>query len=83
MNINEGPAQIAAKVTGVQGAGVRKDKDPYFTNNEGIPWPNPAHSLNIGGIPVMSDTFLLQKQQTFNRGKNLERESDPDMCMIL
>ncbi|KAF8463078.1 catalase-like domain-containing protein [Kalaharituber pfeilii] len=77
MNINEGPATIAAKVTGVQGAGVREDNDPYFTNNEGIPWPDPAHSLNVGGIPVISDTFLLQKQQTFNRSKTLERAVHP------
>lgn len=74
MNMNDGPAKIAARVTGVQGTHVEQDKDPYFTNNEGIPWPDPAHTLNVGGIPVISDTFLLQKQQTFNRSKTLERK---------
>lgn len=34
-----------------------------------------AHSKTVGGLPLVSDTFLLQKQQTFNRSKNLERES--------
>lgn len=70
---NEGPAETAAKITGVVAGGKRKDDAPYFTNNEGIPWPDAAHSKNVGGIPVLSDTFLLQKQQTFNRSKNLER----------
>lgn len=74
MNHNEGPAAIAAKVTGVVKGGIRSDNAPYFTNNEGIPWPTTTHSLNIGGIPVVSDTFLLQKQQTFNRSKTLERK---------
>ena len=32
-----------------------------------------AHSKTVGGIPIASDTFLFQKQQTFNRSKNLER----------
>ena len=33
-----------------------------------------AHSKTVGGLPLVSDTFLLQKQQTFNRSKNLERK---------
>lgn len=33
-----------------------------------------AHSKTVGGIPMISDTFLLQKQQTFNRSKNLESQ---------
>lgn len=73
MESNDGPAMAAARITGVKRTTEEKDTDPYFTNNEGIPWPDPAHSLNVGGIPVVSDTFLLQKQQTFNRSKNLER----------
>jgi len=78
MGANDGPAKIAAKVTGVQATNaVDKDHDPYFTNNEGIPWPDPTHSLNVGGIPLVSDTFLLQKQQTFNRSKTLERMVHP------
>lgn len=73
MESNDGPAKTAAKITGVQSTPMgEKDTDPYFTNNEGIPWPDPAHSLNVGGIPVVSDTFLMQKQQTFNRSKTLE-----------
>ncbi|KAI9811861.1 MAG: hypothetical protein M1827_005212 [Pycnora praestabilis] len=74
---NEGPAEIAAKITGVTQGGKREDDAPYFTNNEGIPWPDPAHSKTVGGLPLVSDTFLLQKQQTFNRSKNLERMVHP------
>lgn len=31
------------------------------------------HALNVGGIPVASDVFLMEKQQTFNRSKIVER----------
>ncbi|KAK6338465.1 hypothetical protein TWF730_002528 [Orbilia blumenaviensis] len=72
---NDGPAITAAKITGVIAGHQREGDGPYFTNNEGAPWPDPAHSLNIGGIPVISDTFLMQKQQTFNRSKTLERKN--------
>ncbi|KFA69322.1 hypothetical protein S40285_08523 [Stachybotrys chlorohalonatus IBT 40285] len=74
---NEGPADIIAKVSGAVGGGKREDDGLYFTNNEGIPFPDPAHSKTIGGIPVASDTFLFQKQQHFNRSKNLERMVHP------
>ncbi|OKL58326.1 hypothetical protein UA08_06400 [Talaromyces atroroseus] len=74
---NEGPARTAAKLTGVQEGGKRADDGPYFTNNEGIPFPDPAHSKTAGGLPLVSDTFLLQKQQHFNRSKNLERMVHP------
>jgi catalase len=74
-NANDGPAKIIAKVSGVQGGGIREDDGPYFTNNEGIPFPDPAHSKTVGGLPLASDTFLFQKQQHFNRSKNLERKS--------
>lgn len=47
-----------------------------YTNNEGIPLPDAEHSKNIGGIPLVSDVHLLQKQQHFNRSKNLESKSD-------
>lgn len=77
MSANEGPAEIAAKISGVNRGGKREDDSAYFTNNEGIPWPDPAHSKTVGGLPVVSDTFLLQKQQTFNRSKNLERMVHP------
>lgn len=71
---NEGPAKIISKVSGVNAGGKREDDGPYFTNNEGIPFPDPAHSKTVGGLPLVSDTFLLQKQQHFNRSKNLERK---------
>jgi len=74
---NEGPADIIAKVSGSVQGGKREDDAPYFTNNEGIPWPDAEHSKTIGGIPVASDVFLFQKQQTFNRSKNLERMVHP------
>ena len=38
---NEGPAEIASKISGVKTGGKRVDDGPYFTNNEGIPWPDP------------------------------------------
>ncbi|KAI9796014.1 MAG: hypothetical protein M1835_004789 [Candelina submexicana] len=76
-NANDGPAVIAAKISGVNQGGKRADDGPYFTNNEGHPFPDPAHSKTSGGIPMISDTFLLQKQQTFNRSKILERMVHP------
>ena len=63
MSSNEGPADIIAKVSGAVKGGKREDDAPYFTNNE--------------GIPLVSDVHLLQKQQTFNRSKNLERMVHP------
>ncbi|KAJ5849275.1 hypothetical protein N7534_007964 [Penicillium rubens] len=74
---NDVPARTAAKITGVQGPGKREDDSTYFTNNEGIPFPDPAHSKTVGGVPVVSDIRLLQKQQHFNRSKNLERMVHP------
>ncbi|KAL1957204.1 hypothetical protein VTO42DRAFT_6238 [Malbranchea cinnamomea] len=74
---NDGPAKVAVKLTGVQQGGKRADDAPYFTNNEAIPFPDPAHSKNAGGVPLLSDVFLLQKQQHFNRSKTLERMVHP------
>ncbi|KAK0384271.1 hypothetical protein NLU13_8359 [Sarocladium strictum] len=74
---NEGPADIIAKVSGTVSGGKREDDGAYFTNNEGHPFPDPEHSKTVGGLPLISDTFLLQKQQTFNRSKNLERMVHP------
>lgn len=71
-DLNQGAADIAARVTGSK-ENAPRGSAPYYTNNEGQAWPDPAHSKNIGGIPLISDTFLLQKQQGFNRSKNLER----------
>ncbi|KAF7950296.1 hypothetical protein EAE96_007584 [Botrytis aclada] len=76
-NANDGPAAIISKVSGVQSGGMREDNGPYFTNNEGIPFPDPAHSKTVGGLPLASDVFLFQKQQHFNRSKNLERMVHP------
>jgi catalase len=77
MSANEGPMDIIAKVSGAVEGGKREDDGPYFTNNEGIPLPDAEHSKNIGGIPLVSDVHLLQKQQHFNRSKNLERMVHP------
>ncbi|KAF2431659.1 heme-dependent catalase [Tothia fuscella] len=77
MSANEGPMDIIGKVSGAVPGGKRADDGPYFTNNEGHPFPDPAHSKTVGGIPVVSDVFLFQKQQTFNRSKNLERMVHP------
>lgn len=74
---NDGPAKTAAKLTGVQGPGKRADDGPYFTNNEAVPFPDPAHSKTAGGLPLASDAFLFQKQQHFNRSKLLERMVHP------
>lgn len=74
---NDGPANTAAKLTGVQEGGRRLDDAPYFTNNEAIPFPDPVHSKTAGGLPLASDTHLLQKQQTFNRSKIVERMVHP------
>ena len=41
MSANEGPAEIAAKISGMKLGGKRDDDSQYFTNNEGIPWPDP------------------------------------------
>ena len=38
---NEGPADIAAKISGAVQGGKREDDGPYFTSNEGIPWIDP------------------------------------------
>lgn len=40
----------------------------------GNPWPaDGSHALNVGGLPLASDSFLLEKQQTFVREKIVER----------
>ena len=41
MSSNEGPADIIAKVSGTVAGGKRTDDGPYFTNNEGLPFPDP------------------------------------------
>ncbi|PGH26559.1 hypothetical protein AJ80_01688 [Polytolypa hystricis UAMH7299] len=72
-----GPQGLLLRLTGVQQGGKRADDGPYFTDNEGHPMPDPAHSKTAGGLPLVSDTFLLQKQQHFNRSKNMKRMANP------
>lgn len=38
---NEGPADIAAKISGSVQGGKRVDDGAYFTDNEGHPFPDP------------------------------------------
>ncbi|KAL2044691.1 hypothetical protein N7G274_002465 [Stereocaulon virgatum] len=80
MTANEGPAEIAAKISGLNLGGKQDENSAYFKNNEGHPWPDRAHSKIVGGLPLVSDTLLLQKQQTFNRSENLEREVSRHCC---
>lgn len=44
---NEGPAEVAAKISGVNTGGTRKDDSAYFTNNEAIPFPDPWAELSL------------------------------------
>jgi len=48
-----------------------------ITTAFGQPLPSATHALQINGRPVSSDTFLFEKQQTFNRAKTLERMVHP------
>jgi catalase len=41
MSAKEGPMDIISKVAGVTRGGKREDDAPYYTNNEGIPFPDP------------------------------------------
>ncbi|KAF2679181.1 heme-dependent catalase [Lentithecium fluviatile CBS 122367] len=42
----------------------RASEGPADIIAKGIPWPDAEHSETIEGIPVASDIFLFQKQQT-------------------
>ena len=66
--------EIAARMTGVAPHGQRQDDRTYITNNDGIPYPDSAHSKNVGGVLVASDQFLLEKLQRFNRSKTQGRK---------
>lgn len=68
--------------SGLVSGGMREDNAPYFTNQDGHPFPDHSHSKTVGGIPVASDTFLFQKQQAFNRHKLLERMVHPCECIL-
>jgi catalase len=49
---NEGPADIIAKVSGSVQGGMREDNGPYFTNNEGIPFPEQYVSHRVPYTPT-------------------------------
>ncbi|KAH1980040.1 hypothetical protein KXV64_007090 [Aspergillus fumigatus] len=53
---NDGPAKTAAKLTGVQAAGKRADDGPYFTNNEAIPFLDPAHIPKAAALQSLEAT---------------------------
>ncbi|KAJ3054262.1 hypothetical protein HK097_002247 [Rhizophlyctis rosea] len=74
--VNEGPASIAARITGVHKSQT-KDDSPYITSNFGQAFPTVRHTIQIGGYPVSSDPFLFEKQQTFDRAKTIERMVHP------
>lgn len=71
-----GPAQIAAETAGVATPmnAEHTNDSKFITSNFGAPWPaDGQHALNVGGLPVTSDPFLFEKQQTFVREKVVER----------
>lgn len=71
-----GPAQIAAETAGVAEPvnAEHTNGSKFITTNFGIPWPaDGQHALNVGGLPVTSDPYLFEKQQTFVREKVVER----------
>lgn len=51
--------------------------DNVATSNFGHIYPDTTHSLNIGGHILASDSMLMEKQQTFNRNKIVERMVHP------
>jgi len=57
---NEVPADIIGKVSGAVPGGKREDDGAYFTNNEGLPFPDPK---TIGEIPVASDVFSFRSNR--------------------
>ena len=75
-----GPAQIAAEAAGVVQPMLKEytNDSHHMTNNFGAAWPaDGQHALNVGGLPVTSDPFLFEKQQTFVREKIVERRVHP------
>ncbi|ESZ99466.1 catalase [Sclerotinia borealis F-4128] len=73
------PAQIAAETSGVsKPTPAHTNTSTYITDLYGHPWPaDGSHALNVGGLPVTSDPFLFEKQQTFVREKIVERRVHP------
>ncbi|UZP43695.1 hypothetical protein NXS19_011507 [Fusarium pseudograminearum] len=58
----QGPADVIAKVSGAQSGGKREDGNSDLPNNKGTPRPNPTYSKTVGGLPLVSDTFLLHSR---------------------
>ena len=71
----ESPSTIAARLAGVNPN--KPDTTTMQTTAFGQVVPSVDHSLNVNGYPVTSDSFLFEKQQTFNRAKTLERMVHP------
>lgn len=74
--MNEGAAAVAARIAGINQASG-EDDSPLLTDNFGHVLPTVTQSRQIGGYPVTSDSILMEKQQTFNRSKTLERMVHP------
>lgn len=68
-------------ILGAQGLGADVCCRPLVAHllaaNFGQVIPDPAHCLNVGGMPIQSDAILLEKQQAFDRSKTLERIVHP------
>lgn len=69
---NDGPATVAAKITGMVSGGMREDNAPYFTNNEAHPFPLTQQdcrrsSFGLGHFPLLEATDIQQIQAV---GKN-------------
>ncbi|KAI8820288.1 catalase-like domain-containing protein [Fimicolochytrium jonesii] len=70
--LSQGPAVIAARLTGVTECS-RQDDCPNLTTPTGIPLPHTTHTLHIAGHPLLTDTTLTAKLSTFTHSKPLER----------
>ncbi|KAG7566859.1 hypothetical protein FFLO_01360 [Filobasidium floriforme] len=75
--LNDGPAETAARLTGIVQGQHAFDDSPLYTTNFGQPLHHSGYPLNVGGIPVQADTALLEKQQAFDRSKIQERIVHP------
>jgi len=75
--MNDGAATTAARIAGLVQKEQAKDDSPFYTSNFGQVIPNQGGMLNVGGIPVQSDSLLLEKQQAFDRSKIQERIVHP------
>jgi catalase len=67
----EGDKTLLEKVSSI--FNPTSDVPPTLTSVNGYRLGNVTHCLNINGYPVVSDGILMEKQQTFNRSKIVER----------